>query len=118
MYMATNQMTFAQNARALRNEYESKVGVLPPYPRSRNAYNTLAATLKHYEFGISPINEAVKEQMLQDEFARLRGIDDIVIPTKQTFGQRAKALRDKYTIPVRNVISQRPHSELTCDLTM
>merc|ERR1719419_1387828 len=92
------QMTFAQDARALRDKYESKVGVRPPYPRSRNEYSTLASALRHYESGISPIHEAVREQMFQDEFARLGGIDDIVKPKKQTFGQRAKALRDNYEI--------------------
>merc|ERR1719419_1622507 len=90
------QMTFAQDARALRDKYESVTGVRPPYPRSSNEYSTLASALKHYELGISSTHEAVRERMFQDEFARLRGIDDIVKPKKQTFGQRAKALRDKY----------------------
>ena len=52
-------MTFAQDARALRNEYESVTGVRPPYPRSRSAYGTLASALRHYELGIIPIHEAV-----------------------------------------------------------
>ena len=73
-------MTFIQDVRALRDKYESVAGIRPPCPKSRNAYDILAATLKHYELGTFPISESVKEQILWDEFARLRGINDIIIP--------------------------------------
>ena len=60
--------TFANKAKALRQEFESVTGIRPRYPRSLALYSALSDTLDQFKKGQYILDPGVKNLFVQDEF--------------------------------------------------
>ena len=86
-------MTHAEQARSVREEFETATGTRPPYPRSRAALQGLRETLDRYKAAQVAVKAANARKRAEgnatDEFARLgqiEAVDDFDLDTPTSAG--------------------------------